>query len=757
MTLAEGTRLGPYEILAPLGAGGMGEVYRARDTRLDRLVAVKVLPERLLADPTALSRFEAEAKALAALSHPNILALHDFGSDRGVSFAVMELLEGETLRDRVSASALHWRRAVEIAIEVAEGLTAAHDKALVHRDLKPENLFVLSTGRVKILDFGLARPATAIDGDPSSSPTATVRTRPGGVVGTAAYLSPEQIRGEDARPASDLFAVGLVLYEMLAGRRAFSGRTAEETMGSILHQEPADPTVWAKDVPAELVRVIGHCLEKCPEDRYQSARDLAFALRSVLDDRRPARPPGKRRSKGIDSLAILPFANASADPQADYLSDGITESLIYGLSRLTGLRVMARATMFRYKGKDVDPQSVGRELGVRAVLTGSLAQRGDALVLRTELVDVDDGSQLWGERYARKLDDILTVEDEISAEITEKLRLRLTRADRRKLARRATVSSEAYQLYLQGRYHWNKRTEDSLRKGIEFFRRALAVDPDYAPAHVGLADSHSILGFYGLVRPDECFPLARAAAEKALAIDPALAEAHASLAYVRQYHEWDWNASADGYRRAQTLNPNYAPAHQWYAVNSVLRGKFDDGVAEMDRARALDPLSLIINAAAGWLLYYCRKYDEAIEHCRRTLELDPHFPQAHLWLGWSLEQQGRFDEAIAEYQEGATSLAGRAGMLGSLGHACARAGRETEARRALDELDTLARSRYVSPYETALIHTGLGELDVAIERVEDAVELRAVGAAFLRVEPRFDPLRDNPRFAALLKRIGLDG
>jgi eukaryotic-like serine/threonine-protein kinase len=753
VTLAEGTRLGPYEILAPLGAGGMGEVYRARDTRLDRQVAIKVLPERLLADPTALARFEAEAKALAALSHPNILALHDFGNEHGVAFAVMELLEGETLRDRLAGQPLAWRRAVEITLEIAEGLTAAHDKSLVHRDLKPENLFLLSTGRTKILDFGLARPAIRKDVDPSSSPTATVRTRPGGVVGTAAYLSPEQIRGEDARPASDVFALGCVLYEMIAGRRPFTGHTAEETMGSILHEEPPDPTTWTKDVPPELVRVIRKCLEKDPTERYGSAREVALALRD-LD--RP-RPQAKRRSKTIDSLAILPFVNASRDPQADYLSDGLTESLIYGLSRLPGLRVMARATMFRYKGKELDPQSIGRELGVRAVLAGTLSQRGDALVVHTELVDVDDGSQLWGERYARKLEDILTVEEQIAAEITEKLKLRLTQAQRKKLARRPKVKSEAYQLYLQGRHHWNRRTEESLRKGIELFRQALAADPDYAPAYVGLADSHAILGFYGLVRPRESFPLARTAAEKALELDPDLAEAHASLGYVRHYHDWDWKGSVESYRRAQALNPNYAPAFQWYAVNCVSRGKVEDGVTAMDRALTLDPLSLIINAANGWLLYYCRNYDGAIARCHTALELDPHFPQAHLWLGWALEQRGRYDEAIAEYQEGATSLAGRAGMLGSLGHAYAAAGRPSEARRVLDELETLARNRHVPPYETALIHTGLGDHDAALTRLEHALEERSVGMAFLRVEPRLDPLRSDPRFATLLEKTGLGG
>jgi serine/threonine protein kinase len=482
--LTIGSRLGPYEILAPLGRGGMGEVYRARDVRLGREVAVKVLPEHVATDPDRKARFEQEARAVAVLAHPNILVLHDFGAEAGVTFAVTELLEGETLRQRLGGGALPWRKAVEIGVALADGMAAAHAKGVIHRDLKPENIFLTADGRVKILDFGLARVAPPLAETPAAE-TVTYheplgQTDPGTVMGTVGYMSPEQVRGLTVDARTDLFALGCVLYEMVAGRRAFAAQTGADTLAAILHHDPPELEESGKTVPPEAEQVIRHCLEKNPEQRFQSARDLAFALRALLSGSdvaapqrdtapqplEPRRRPRKVRArKSVDSLAVLPLTGA--DSGTEYLSDGITDSLIQTLSQLPGLRVMARSTVFRYKGKDVDAQEVGRALGVRAVLTGQLVQRGQRLTIQTELVDVQDGSRLWGERYDREMADILAVEKAMAQEIAEKLRLRLTGEQRKQIGRPVTQSTEAYQCYLKGRYYWNKRTEDGLKKSIK--------------------------------------------------------------------------------------------------------------------------------------------------------------------------------------------------------------------------------------------------------------------------------------------------
>ena len=519
MPLAAGTRLGPYQIVAPLGAGGMGEVYRARDSRLDRDVAVKVLPQHLANDPHALTRFEREAKAVAALSHPNILAVYDVGTDQGISFVVTELLEGETLRSRLGRAAVGWGKAAEIGAAVADGLAAAHSKGIIHRDLKPENIFLTSDGRVKILDFGLARrrPDAA---DQDQTVDAATATEAGTIMGTVGYMSPEQVRGEPVDAPGDLFSLGCVLYEMAAGERAFARPTAPETLAAILNADPPPLAASGKQIPPEMDRLIARCLEKNAGERQQSARDLAFALREITAS--GARPvalpalPDRRKhrawaiglaaagvaialglafylllvghGKTIDTLAVLPFANAGNDPNTEYLSDGITDSITNNLARLPGLRVTARSMAFGYKGKPVNPQQIGRDLKVRAVLTGSVAQRGDVLIIRAELMNVADASQLWGEQYQKKLADILAIEAEISKEISQKLRLKLTGEDRSRIAKRATQNTEAYQLYLKGRYYWNKLTDEGLKKAVEHFQQAIDKDPSYARAYSGLAD-----------------------------------------------------------------------------------------------------------------------------------------------------------------------------------------------------------------------------------------------------------------------------
>ena len=518
MPLTPGTRLGPYEVLAPLGAGGLGEVYRARDTRLGREVAIKVLPESLAANPAPLSRFEREAKAVAALSHPNILAIHDVGRHEAVNFAVMELLEGETLRSRL-ASRISWSTAVEIGVAIADGLAAAHAKGIVHRDLKPENIFITSDGRVKILDFGLARMKPAPSPDGTTLPADTIE---GTVMGTVGYMSPEQVRGEPVDAPGDIFSLGCILYEMLSGQRAFSRESAPQTMAAILETQPADLSASGRQIPLELSRIVTHCLEKHPQQRFQSAQDLAFALRATggipSHEAQPAlalRLPRRawfavalvvlaaagllywkfRPTPVIDSLAVLPFTNVGANPDAEYLTDGITENLINNLSQLPKLRVVPRSLAFSYKGKHVDPRKAGHELNVGAVLMGRIVQRGESLNIQTELVDVENVSQLWGQQYDRKLSDIIVVQEEISKAVTARLGLRPSGEVERRLTRRYTENPEAHQLYLQGRFLWNRRTAQTLQRAAEYFQSAIDKDPTYALAWAGLAENHRACGF----------------------------------------------------------------------------------------------------------------------------------------------------------------------------------------------------------------------------------------------------------------------
>jgi serine/threonine protein kinase/tetratricopeptide (TPR) repeat protein len=765
--VAVGTQLGPYQILASLGAGGMGEVYRARHVRLGREVAVKVLPEPFAQDADRRARFEREARVVAALSHPNILAIHDYGTEQGLVFAVMELLEGETLGQRLGKSALPWRKALEIGVELAEGLAAAHAKGVIHRDLKPDNVFLTSDGRVKILDFGLARlePGAAVSGETKSFGPG--HTEVGTVMGTVGYMAPEQLRGRTIDARADIFSLGCILYEMIAGQRAFVRETVADTTAAVLQGEPPELKGSVLRAVPEADRLVRHCLEKNPEQRFHSARDLAFALRAVLmgsDVAKPAgsskvrtRPAAPRRSKAIDSLAVLPFTNASTDANAEYLADGITESLIFSLSQLPKLRVMARSTVFRYKGKEVDAQAVGRDLKVRAVLSGRVMVLGDRLVLRTELVDVADGSQLWGEQYSRPLADIFAVQEKISEEITDKLRVKLTGADKKKLSKRATEDTEAYHLYLKGRFHWGKRTEESFRKGIDFFQQAIDRDPGYALAYAGLADCYNMLGAYGAAPPRDVFPKAEAAARKALDIDETLAEAHTSLAWLLHGFRWDWAGADREFRRAIELNPSYATAHHWYAYHLMSLGQFAEASARLKLAQEQDPLSLIINANVAFCLYLQRQYDAALEQVGKVLETDALFPVAHVYRGRVLAQKGLYDDAVLDIQKGIGFSGGQTEFVAILGHVYALAGKTAEAAKVRDDLAQLAGRRYVPPYHLAMVSAGLGDTEQALAALERAHGERDGFLTYLKVEPMLDRLRPDPRFADLLRRVGLDG
>jgi serine/threonine protein kinase/tetratricopeptide (TPR) repeat protein len=752
MALAVGTKLGPYQVISLLGSGGMGEVYRARDTRLQRDVAIKVLPPSFAADSERLQRFEREAHAAGRLNHPNLLVVHDIGSQDGFPYLVSELLEGETLRERLVAGGLHIRKAMDCAAQLADGLAAAHEKSIVHRDLKPENVFLTTDGRVKILDFGLARlvPATTAD---SKSPTESYATLPGTILGSVSYMSPEQLRGREVDHRSDIFSFGIVLFEMACGQRPFQGVTVAETTASILKDDPPPPAQLVAQIPPELDRVILHCLEKNPDERFQSARDLAFALKALASDRVSSGEVTAAPTGSIDSLAVLPFVNASADSGTEYLSDGITESLIYSLSRLPGLKVLSRSSAFRYKGRDLDSQAAGRELNVRAVLTGRVTQRGDSLLIQTELVDVANGWQLWGERYNRSFEDVFAVQEEIAKEISEKLQLRLTGRERQKLAKRQTEDPEAYQLYLRGRYHWNKRNEEAVRKGISYFQRAIERDPAYSLPYVGLADSYNILGFYSFLPPREAFPKAKAAAARALELDDSLAEAHASMAYAVHYYDWDWSAAERGFLRAIELDQNYATAHHFYATHLAGRARFEEALREIQRARELDPLSLIIGAGLGVILYYARRYDETIEECRKVLEMDPGFVPAHIWLAWAYAQTAMAEVAVEECRKALQVSNGSILALAELGAVLAASGQKQEAEDILRELSELEGRSYVSPYYRAEIYAGLGSAHDALIWLERSCAERSTSLVWLDVNPRFDALRSDPRFVDVARQV----
>ena len=786
MTLAGGTRLGPYEILAPIGVGGQGEVYRARDTRLHRQVAIKVPPEHLARDPAALSRFKREARAIAALSHPNILEIHDVGSDAGVTFVVTELLKGDTLRQRLSGGALAWRTAAEIGLSIADGLAAAHTCGVVHRDLKPENVFLTHDGRVKILDFGLARLDP--EKDPTLQSTIATDTQSGVVLGTAGYMSPEQVRGRRADPRSDIFSLGCVLYEMVTGRRAFAGETTAEILVAISKEEPRDPTDVVADLPEDLRMIILRSLAKDPEARFQSARDLAFALKVVGSQparhsppkppeplpRRAVKPLWKivaaaaatlvgagvawvvlslaRGSLGsLDSLAVLPFTNASGDPSAEYLSDGLAESLIASLSRLQSVRVLAWTTVLHCKGKE--PLRAARDLGVRSFLTGRVLRRGDAMVVEAELVDVRRGTRLWGDETPRKFPDASAAE-QIAREVSRSLRARLPAQDNRTPARHAP-DPEAYDLYLKGRYFWNRRDEEGIKKSIGFFQEAIGKDPHYALAFAGLADSYDLVAFYDILPPKEILPKARYAAIRALELDPTIAEAQASLADVRYQFDWDFPAAEQGFRKAISLNPNYAQAHQWYSDFLSVSKRFGESFEEIALARRLDPLNIIIDTDVGLASYWAGQYDRAISQLRQTVELNASFFLTHFYLGLAQAGKGFFDAAITEAQTARSLEPGDPNPIMLYGYACGRAGRRPGALQALEDLRAMSQRRYVSAFLVAGVYVGLGEKDKAFELLEKAYEERSGRLIYLGVLPAFDPLRSDPRFQNLVKRMRL--
>jgi serine/threonine protein kinase/Flp pilus assembly protein TadD len=757
MSLTIGGRLGPYDILAPLGAGGMGEVWRARDSRLGREVAIKVLPDELASDDVALKRLELEAKAIASLSHPNILSIHDIGRDEGILYIVIELLDGSTLRERIQVSEIGVSRSVEWAMQIAQGLAAAHERGIVHRDLKPENLFITRDGIVKILDFGLAvHRGPAMLG--STAPTLAGGTLPGSVVGTLGYLSPEQARGGEADHRSDIFSFGVVFYEMLTGRRAFQRSNSADTIVAVLREEPLRFAECGRAIPLDIEQIVQHCLEKSPDDRFRSARDLCFALklaeRSASDAARtPAssrRDAASRPGEIEPSVAVLPFRNLDPDPETQYFTDGMTEEIISTLSQIASLHVASRTSSFALKARELDVRQIGRELGVANIVEGSVRKARERLRVTAQLIDVSTGFQLWSDRWDRDLADVFAVQEEIARAIASTLQVRLGGAAAEQI-RPPTRDVEAYDHFLKGRYLFNQRR---LRPAIAEVQRAIEQDPNLAEGHTTLADAWAILGFYGSIPTWEAWARARAAAEMAEELSPDSAAVTVSFAILEHYYGWNNLREERFCRQALERDPKNADASFWLSLCLGWSGRMAEGIEAAKRGIELEPHSANMRTALAWSLVAHRDDEAAEREMARAVELDP----SALFPAWShgyvLRQLGRYSESIAAHERSVEISGSDYNFYKALlGCAFAAAGERTRAEAILGELEEKNQTSYAPPLDRAPLLVLLGNHSGAVEALLQAYDERN---AFLwaRIHWRdFDPIRGDARFRAMIDRV----
>jgi serine/threonine protein kinase/Tfp pilus assembly protein PilF len=822
MTIATGTNFDRYEIISLLGSGGMGEVYLARDKRLERKVALKLLRPDFTNDPNRLSRFEQEAKAASALNHPNIITIHEISEFDSKSFITTEFIDGRTLRQIIKLGKLSIFSALDIAIQVASALAAAHETGIIHRDIKPENIMMRHDGIIKVLDFGLAKltESRITSTDPQADGFSKLDTEPGTVLGTATYMSPEQTRGLKIDARTDVFSIGVVIYEMITGAPPFGGKTAADIMTEVLNREQLPLSHSVPTVPVELQRIVGKALRKDREERYQTVKDLLLDLKSLrreleigntlnysvpsgagsnvkaadyetqpLQQTAPIDIPStdpqvihttssaeyivtqiKRHKRGIlltlaamsvilaallaftkrdhtiDSIAVLPFNRQSTDDEAQMLGDAITDSIINSLSQLKNLSVRPRSAVQKFSGNE-DNREVANALDVHAVLRGRVSQRGDELSVSVALEDAREDRHLWGNQYTRKIADLLLLQQEIARDVSEKLLLKLSDDQKRR--------QQAYQLYLQGRNAWRKRTSQDIQEGIGYFERAIKLDPNYADAHAGLADCYNMLAYYSILRGREAYPKARDAAMKALSLDQGLAEAHAALAFIHYQWEWNWPEADREFQRAIELKPNYAPAHQWYSSFLAAMGRTEEAVSEGNRAAELEPFSISVSTHPAWINYLTHRYKEAIEHSQQKLKLYPNSFFALRYQALAYEAQGKHEEAIDLFRRALANFPGGTLLRADLGHAYAVAGRRAEALASLEELRRLSGQRHISPFYLGLIYTGLGDKDRAFEMLNKAYSERSERLVWINVDPRFDRLRTDTRFIDLLQRIGL--
>jgi eukaryotic-like serine/threonine-protein kinase len=790
MPLTPGARLGPYEILSHIAAGGQGEVYRARDTRLGRDVAIKIVAEHRSTLASA-ARFEREWRVVASLSHANIVALYDVGSQDGLSYAVMELLEGESLDRLIARGDIPTRRALEIGVGVVNALAAAHDKEVVHRDLKPANVFITKDDAVKVLDFGLARSAGS-DTAETRIETESLHTTPGAIMGTVGYMSPEQVNGHIADQRSDIFAFGCILYELLTGLRAFKGSTAAETQAAILRDEPEALSDSGRRIPLNVAPIVRRCLDKRPEQRFQSARDLAFALKAQLDQTattfdpapiptptpapRPRTPfvlaavagvilcvvlvvrhygwlPNIFGPKRIQSIAVLPLLNRSGSTDQDYLADGITEQLITNLCAIDGVRVISRTSSMTYKASPKTLPEIARELGVDAVVEGSVQRDGNRVKMNVDLVDARTENHLWRDSYDRDIGDVLVLQNEIAEQVARQISNQLNPDEAASLRSAKRIDPAAFDAYVRGRYYLNKRTQADFDKAIAAFNEAIDVVPTYAAAYAGLADTYGLIGYQNYLPPGEAFPKARAAATRAIELDSNHAAAYASLGYVNLYHDWDFASAETNFKHAIALDSQLASAHQYYSILLAALLRPVEARVEIERARALDPLSSNVATDMGFELYYARRYPEAIAALEDAITSNEKAPLPHLWLGRTYQAQGRYDKAIKEFLAMGPALTIGPALAG-FGHLQAISGHPAEAMKVLTQLGEQRQSHYVAPYCEALVYLGLKDLPNMRLWLGRALDERSNWPVWLLKDPRWDPIRGDEAFERLVDRVG---